>query len=93
MERYLVISPHTLEDCRVAIEHFAKYNAGFLTHFEWGCYDNDHNAYAFIEAETHEQALMAVPPLLRNKAKAIRMVQLTPTAISEDIHTRAAGKA
>jgi hypothetical protein len=93
MERYLIISPHTLEDCRMAIEHFAKYNAGFLTHFEWGCYDNDHNAYAFVEAESHEQALMAVPPLLRSKAKVIRMVQLTPAAITEDIHTRAAGNA
>jgi len=93
MERYLIISPHTLEDCRMAIEHFAKYNAGFLTHFEWGCYDNDHNAYAFVEAESHEQALMAVPPLLRSKAKVIRIVRLTPAAITEDIHTRAAGKA
>jgi len=77
----------------MAAEHFAKYNAGFLTHFEWGCYDNDHNAYAFIEAETHEQALMAVPPLLRNKARVIRMVQLTPARAEENVHQRPPGNA
>ena len=51
MHRYLVISPHTAEDCKMAIKEFRKYNAGFLTHFEWGCLDNDHTAYAIIEAE------------------------------------------
>ena len=88
MERYLIISPHTIEDCRIAIEHFSKYNAGFLTHFEWGCYDQDHNAYAFIEADSHEQALMSVPPLLRQKAKAIRMAQLKPKDINADVHKK-----
>ena len=88
MERFLVISPHTVEECRLAVEHFAKYNAGFLTHFEWGCYDNDHNAYAFIEAETHEQALLAVPPLLRQKAKAIKVTELSPKNIGQEVHSR-----
>ncbi len=86
MDRYLVISQHTLEDCRLAVEHFAKYNAGFLTHFEWGCYDNDHNAYAFIEAESHEQALLSVPPFLRQKAKAIRVTELSPKGAGKGTH-------
>ncbi len=88
MERYLIISPHTIEDCRMAIEYFSKYNAGFLTHFEWGCHDHDHNAYAFIEADSHEQALLAVPPLLRSKAKAIKMTAFTPKDISADVHKK-----
>jgi len=88
MERYLVISSHTLEDCQLAIDHFKKYNAGFLTHFEWGCYDNDHNAYAFIEADSHQQALLAVPPFLRNKARAIKVVKFSPAGIKENIHSR-----
>jgi hypothetical protein len=89
MEKYLIVSPHTAEDCRMAIEHFSKYNAGFLTHFEWGCYDEDHTAYAFVDADSHEQALLAVPPLLRSKAKAIKMVQFEPLGTKEarkDIH-------
>lgn len=86
MDRYLVIASHTAEDCQMAIDHFSKYNAGFLTHFEWGCYDNDHNAYAFIEADSHEHALMAVPPFLRRKARAIKVVELVPTTVKEQIH-------
>ncbi len=89
MDRFLVISQHTLEDCRLAVEHFAKYNAGFLTHFEWGCYDKDHNAYAFIEAETHEQALLSVPPFLRQKAKAIKVVEFSPKKVGTGVHEKA----
>ena len=43
MDRYLIISEHTAEDCRLAVKHFIQYHANFLTHFEWGCYDNDHH--------------------------------------------------
>ena len=78
MDRYIVISEHTAEDCRMAVKHFVQYHAGFLTHFEWGCKDNDHHAYAFIDADSHENALMAVPPLFRDKAKAIKVVQFKP---------------
>jgi hypothetical protein len=86
MARFLVISQHTLEDCRLAVEHFAKYNAGFLTHFEWGCYDKDHNAYAFIDADSHEQALLSVPPFLRQKAKAIQVTELSPKSVGKEKH-------
>jgi len=41
MERFLIISSHTAEDCHKAMEYFAKYNAGFLTQFEWDCFDNE----------------------------------------------------
>jgi hypothetical protein len=86
MNRYIVISNHTLEDCRMAIKYFRAYHAGFLTHFEWGCYDNDHNAYAMIEAENHEQALMAVPPLFRDKTKVIQLTHFKPFATSDPTH-------
>ncbi len=78
MDRYIVISEHTAEDCRMAVDHFRKYHAGFLTHFEWGCYDHDHHAYAFLEADSHERELMAVPPLFREKARAIKVTHFKP---------------
>jgi len=37
MDRYIVISQHTSEECKMAVKQFRKYNSGFLTHFEWGC--------------------------------------------------------
>lgn len=88
MDRYIVISEHTAEDCRLAVKHFIHYHASFLTHFEWGCYDNDHHAYAIIEAESHENALMSVPPLFREKAKAIKVVYFTPREGKDKVHER-----
>ena len=78
MENYIVISSHTADDCHLAVDHFMKYHAGFLTHFEWGCYDNDHHAYTFIEAGSHDEAKMSVPPLFRDKAKVIKVNHMIP---------------
>lgn len=86
MDRYLVISNHTVEDCRMAIKHFREFHAGFLTHFEWGCYDNDHNAYAILEADSHAMAKMAVPPLFRDKTKVIKLVNFKPAASGDPLH-------
>jgi hypothetical protein len=67
MNRYIVISSHTAEDCKMAVKQFREYHSGFLTHFEFGCLDSDHTAYAIIDAESHENALMSVPTLFRSK--------------------------
>lgn len=73
MDRYIVISPHTYEECKHVIELVTA--AGYLTHMDWGCKDNDHTGYANIEAESHEQALMLVPPIVRHKARAVKVVK------------------
>lgn len=88
MDRYIVISEHTAEECRMAVKHFIHYHATFLTHFEWGCLDNDHHAYIIIEAESHEHALMAVPPLFREKAKAIKLVYFKPKEGKDIAHEK-----
>src|SRR5262249_23245543 len=88
MDRYLVISNHTSEDCRMAVEHFANYHSTFMTHFEWGCFENDHNSYALIETDNHEPALMSVPPLLRSKAKAIQVTHITLDMVKDKIHQK-----
>ncbi len=74
----MVISAHTAEDCRRVVKYFAEFHAGYITHFEWGCKDNDHNAYAIIEAESHADALLVVPPLFRDKARVIKLVRFYP---------------
>ncbi len=87
MDRYIVISNHTAEDCHLALEHFKEYHPGFLTHFEWGCSDNDHNAYAIIEAESHQEAKMAVPPLFRDKSRAVKLMYLNPKIVEDPVHS------
>lgn len=86
MDRYIVISSHTAEDCKMAIKHFREHHAGFLAHFEWGCYDNDHTAYAFIEAESHLMAKMAVPPAFRDKTRVVKLTYFNPKRTSDPIH-------
>lgn len=86
MDRYIVISAHTSEDCRMAVKYFKEYHAGFLTHFEWGCKDNDHHAYAIIEAENHDRAKLTVPPLFRDKCKVVRLVTFYPKESINDSH-------
>jgi hypothetical protein len=86
MHRFIVISPHTAEDCKMAVKQFREYNAGFLTHFEWGCLDNDHTAYAIIDAENHETARMSVPPLFREKTRVVRVTHFNPKATKDTLH-------
>jgi hypothetical protein len=74
METFLVISPHTAEDCRKTIDYFHEYHEGYLKKFWWGCMDNDHHAYTIIEADSHEHAIQALPPLARKTGTTIRLV-------------------
>ncbi|HTX89252.1 MAG TPA: hypothetical protein VMC08_09710 [Bacteroidales bacterium] len=73
MDTYLIISYHTAEDCDRALQYFHEYHSDYLTKFWWGCLDHDHNGYAIIDADSHEQAKMAVPPLARDKARIIKL--------------------
>ena len=73
MKRYLIESDHTAEDCTRAIKEFI--NQGYIHNFEWGCKDNVHKGYAIIEADNHAHALMSVPTLLRDKARAVELVR------------------
>jgi len=86
MKKFLVISEHTREDCVKAVQHFKQYHMNFMTHFEWGCKDGDHRAYAFVDAESHDHARMAVPPALRDKSRAVCVVRFTEKDLKRDPH-------
>jgi hypothetical protein len=86
MKRYIVISPHTAEECKMAVKEFRIFNAGFLTRFEWGCLDDDHTAYTIINAESHEEAKMSVPSLFREKAKIVELTYFDPMKTKDPIH-------
>ena len=71
MERFLVESPHTEHDCRLAVK--LVQNAGYINNFDWGCKDGVHVGWAVIEAENANQALGVVPAIVRDRAKAIKL--------------------
>jgi len=79
MNRYLVVSQHTGEDCTKALKETLA--IGYLTHFDWGCKDGDHTGWAILEADDKAQALMSVPTFLRDKAHVVRLTKFEPEKV------------
>ena len=81
MERFLVESPHTPEDCKKVVK--SVYALGFLNNCDWGCTVGIHTSWVTVEAENESQALLVVPPVLRMKAKAIKIVKFDPAIVRD----------
>jgi hypothetical protein len=79
MNRYFVETPHTEQNCRVLVDLINA--AGYLHHFDWGCMGGVHCGWAIIEAESEAEARMAVPPLVRDHARVVKVVQFTPSML------------
>lgn len=79
MPSYLVISPHTKEECLMVLQDLLA--TGYLTHFEWGCKDGDHTGWAMIEAESKAQAMMAVPSVGRGRARVVQLTKFSPDEV------------
>ncbi|HEY5616047.1 MAG TPA: hypothetical protein VIL52_08480 [Bacteroidota bacterium] len=79
MDRYLVISPHTQQDCVKALKNIVF--AGNVTRWDFGCKDGEHTGWVVVEAENKEQAMLAVPTLERPMARVIKIVRFTPDDI------------
>jgi len=76
---YLVISPHTAEQCLTALDHLADAKA--LDRVEFGCEAGDHTGYARVDARSAEEALGLVPTAERSGARAIALTKFTPEQI------------
>ena len=73
--RYLIETPHTAKECQLLMEQI--YAMGYLHHFDWGCPSGVHSGWAIIDAESEAQARLAVPPLVRKKARVIKLDKFT----------------
>jgi hypothetical protein len=71
MQRYLIETPHSAQDCKMLIDQV--YAMGYLYHFDWGCKAGVHSGWAIIEAENEAQARLAVPSIVRSKARIIQV--------------------
>lgn len=84
MDRYIVISPHTYEECQAVVDQVMY--AGFATHANFGCMDGEHTAWTILDADSHDQALLLVPPLMRPNARSIKLMHFDPMA-GDTVHT------
>jgi len=81
MDRYLIETPHTAEECFDLIKVL---NAqGYLWNFDWGCKAGIHSGWAIIEAENGEQARLAVPPLVRSRARIVKLNKFDGSIIED----------
>jgi hypothetical protein len=86
MERYLIETPHTEDDCLALLDQIDA--QGYLSHFDWGCRAGTHMGWAVIEAESEEQARLAVPPLVRGRARVTRLNKFSPEELAS-LHAEA----
>jgi hypothetical protein len=83
MERYLIETPHSAQDCLALVQQV--YAMGYLHNFDWGCKSGEHCGWIIIEAEDETMARLAVPPLVRAKARVIRLTRFDAAQI-EGMH-------
>jgi len=75
MDRYLIETPHTRGECLNLLDQILA--MGYLHNFDWGCEDGDHTGWAIIEAESDAQAMLAVPTMVRAKARVVKLNRFT----------------
>ncbi|HET6273188.1 MAG TPA: hypothetical protein VFG32_09410 [Bacteroidota bacterium] len=81
MERYLIVSPHTDEDCMRVLQQIEA--TGYITRFDWGCKDGDHTGWVIVEATSKAEALMVVPTAQRAKAHVVKLTKFRPEDVRE----------
>ncbi len=92
MDRYLIETPHTEQNCKDLVGLLNA--AGYLHHFDWGCTGGVHCGWAIIEAENESQARLAVPPLVRGQARAVKVVKFDCSIVNcSNHHDSSTGRA
>jgi hypothetical protein len=83
MTTYLIISPHTPENCLVTLDAVkAEANGSAeLAKWEWGCMSGDHTGYMIVPATSPDDALKHVPEMERAQARAVALNKFTPEQI------------
>jgi len=70
MTRFLIEVAHenTKDACDRAVRVFMETGSHFMTHAEWGCGDDVHKAWFFVDMDSKEEARAILPPLFRHTA-------------------------
>ena len=81
--RYLVIAPHTAEQCLAALDDIKDHDSALLKKIDWGCAAGDHTGYLTVDADSEEGALRALPEKSRTGARAVKLVKFSPEQIKQ----------
>ncbi len=90
MQRFIIQAAHEPEECLQCLDSVLRAGAHYLTNTDWGCEDGVHMAWVVIEAQSRDDARMAVPPVLRERALLAGLNKFTPEQIRALHEQRAA---
>ena len=79
MPTYLIEIPHSSNsnECKQIIKLFLESGSHLLSNADWGCKDGVHKSWFVHEFDNKEEALMAVPPLLRHSALIVELTKFS----------------
>lgn len=79
MARFLIEVAHENQKaaCDSAVRTFLETGSHFLANADWGCGDGEHKAWFIADLASREEAMAALPPHLRRKAKVISLQKFT----------------
>jgi hypothetical protein len=81
--RYMVIAPHTAEQCLAVLDDIKANDQALLNKIDWGCAAGDHTGYLAVDAESEDAALKSLPEKSRTGARAVKLVKFTPEQIKQ----------
>ena len=81
MANFMIVSPHTSQECLRALDETLAQGSDILAKYHFGCKNGDHTAYAMVEATSEREARRYVPDFLRSKTRIIQVAQFSPEEI------------
>jgi hypothetical protein len=75
MARFMIVESHDAEhrNRKRTVESLRQAGSYFLTHAQWCCANGDHIACLTLEADSEAEVQLLVPPILRARAKVVRL--------------------
>jgi hypothetical protein len=85
-QRFLIISPHTADQCLAVLDDMEAKEPQVLAKTDWGCMAGDHTGYMMVSAKDEAAARNMVPELVRGQAKVIKLNKFTAEQIKSFHH-------
>jgi hypothetical protein len=80
MAQFLIEIPHAEHNCMELIRLLRA--QGDLASFEWGCQSGVHTGWGVITAESEAEARLVIPPLVRRKARVVRVATFDAATVA-----------
>jgi hypothetical protein len=87
MNRYLIEVPHepSHDECPRLAASLLRSGTHFVTRSDWGCEAGEHRSWLSVEALDDRDAALIVPPILRSRARVVRLNTYGTEDLEEDV--------